>query len=195
MNTDPNQKKDLAQKKDLTQALISEHRLILRMIALLEKNAPLTAEGTYSNWQFYLDGVDFIRNFADRFHHAKEEDVLFEALVKNGMPRENSPVAAMLMEHDQGRIFVKTMESAAKEALEGQPGKAEIIAANALAYAELLKEHIAKEDDILYPLAERVIPEAMRDGIIAGYAAAEAKTAADFAEHYEAAVVGYEQEK
>ena len=58
---------------------------------------------------------------------------------------------------------------------------AQIIADNALAYAELLKEHIAKEDDILYPLAERVLPETMRDGIIAGYAAAEAKTAADFA--------------
>ena len=43
-------------------------------------------------------GIDFIRNYADRFHHAKEEDVLFKALVDNGTPKENSPVAAMLME-------------------------------------------------------------------------------------------------
>jgi hemerythrin-like domain-containing protein len=98
--------KDLNQKKDITNALVTEHRLILRMIALLERNAPLTADGSYTNWQFYLDGVDFIRNFADRFHHAKEEDVLFEALVKTACP-ENSPIAAMLMEHDQGRAFVK----------------------------------------------------------------------------------------
>ncbi|MFA7402971.1 MAG: hemerythrin domain-containing protein, partial [Pelobacteraceae bacterium] len=96
-------------KKDITQALVSEHRLILRMITLLERNAPLTAEGRYPNWKFYLDGIDFIRNYSDRFHHAKEEDVLFEALVKNGMPREHSPIAAMLMEHDQGRAFVKGM--------------------------------------------------------------------------------------
>jgi hemerythrin-like domain-containing protein len=182
------------QKKDITQALVNEHRLILRMITLIERNTPRTTDGTYSNWQFYLDGVDFIRNYADSFHHAKEEDVLFEALVKNGMPREHSPVAAMLMEHDQGRAFVKAMENATLEALNGQSGRERIIADNALAYAALLREHIAKEDEVLYPLAERVIPDTMRDDIIAGYAAAEARTAADFSAKYEAVVVGYEQE-
>lgn len=194
MSRDINLKKDLNQKKDITRTLVDEHRLILRMITLLERNAARTADGGYSNWQFYLDGVDFIRNFADRFHHAKEEDVLFEALVKNGMPRENSPIAAMLMEHDQGRAFVKAMETATLEAMDGQSGRERTIADNALAYAALLREHIAKEDEILYPLAERVIPDTMRDGIIAGYAAAEARTAADFSAYYEAAVLGYERE-
>jgi len=182
-------------KKNITQALVDEHRLILRMIALLERNASLTAEGVYSNWQFYLDGVDFIRTYADRFHHAKEEDVLFAALVANGMPRENSPVAAMLMEHDQGRAYVRAMDTAAREALAGKAGQEAVIAENALAYAELLRGHIGKEDDILYPLAERVIPDTMRDAIIEGYAAAEAKTPADFTARYEAVVSGYEQEQ
>jgi len=181
-------------KKDITQALVNEHRLILRMIALLERNAPRTAAGDYSNWQFYLDGVDFIRNYADRFHHAKEEDVLFEALVTNGMPRENSPVAAMLMEHDQGRAYVRAMEVAAQEALAGQSDREGLIAENALAYAELLRGHIGKEDEILYPLAERVIPDTMRDAIIEGYAAAESRTPSDFTARYEAVVSQYEQE-
>lgn len=180
-------------KKDITRTLVDEHKLILRMITLLERNAALTAEGHFTNWQFYLDGVDFIRNYADRFHHAKEEDVLFEALVKNGMPRENSPIAAMLMEHDQGRLHVGTLEAAARSALNGEAGQVGIIAENALAYAELLRGHIGKEDDILYPLAERVIPDTMRDAIIAGYAAAEAKTAADFTARYEAVVADYEK--
>lgn len=182
------------EKKNITQALVVEHRLILRMITLLERNAALTATGGYSNWKFYLDGVDFIRNYADRFHHAKEEDVLFEALVKNGMPRQNSPIAAMLMEHDQGRAFVKAMEAAALEALDGEAGRGGSVADNALAYASLLRGHIEKEDEILYPLAERVIPEGMRDDIIAGYAAAEGRTAADFTARYEAVVAGYERE-
>ena len=181
-------------KKDITLALVNEHQLILRMIALLEGNAQRTAEGGYKNWQFYLDGIDFIRNYADRFHHAKEEDVLFDALVKNGMPRDNSPVAAMLTEHDQGRAFVKAMETAVLAALAGQTGKEQAISENALAYAALLREHIAKEDDILYPLAERVIPDAMRDDIVARYNAAELNTAADFTARYEAVVTSYENE-
>lgn len=181
-------------KTDITRALVAEHRLILRVIALLERNAPRTAAGGYSNWQFYLDGVDFIRNYADRFHHAKEEDVLFAALVKNGMPRENSPVAAMLMEHDQGRTYVRRMETAAREAMDGLTGRENVIAENALAYAEMLREHISKEDDILYPLAERVIPEVMREEIAAGYQRAEADADTGFSERYQQLVEAYEQE-
>lgn len=179
-------------KTDITAALVAEHRLILRMIALLERNAPLTASGGFTDWQFYLDGVDFIRNYADRFHHAKEEDVLFVALVNNGMPRENSPVAAMLMEHDQGRAYVLTMEKAVQETLAGLPGRENIIADNALAYAALLREHISREDTILYPLAERVIPEAMREAIVTGYQHAEALAEADFSERYRKLVAEYE---
>ncbi len=182
-------------KTDITQALVNEHRLILRMITLLERNAPRTADGSYTNLQFYLDGVDFIRSYADRFHHAKEEDVLFEALITNGMPRENSPTAAMMMEHVEGRAFVAAMESATRESLDGQRGREQSIADNALAYAALLREHIAKEDEILYPLAERIIPDTMRDSIIAGYEAAEKRAAVGFAAHYEAVVAGYEQEQ
>jgi hemerythrin-like domain-containing protein len=181
-------------KTDITKALVEEHRLILRMIALLEKNASLTAEGSYLNWQFYLDGIDFIRQYADRFHHAKEEDVLFKALVDNGMPKENSPVAAMLMEHDQGRCFVRAMESAVHEAQAGRTDTYQAIADNALGYAALLRDHISKEDEILYPLAERVIPETMRTGILQGYQTAEAQVSLEFGERYQVIVRQYEQE-
>ncbi|MBL0226101.1 MAG: hemerythrin domain-containing protein [Geobacteraceae bacterium] len=184
-------------KADITKALVDEHRLILRMIALLEKNAPRTAEGNYLNWQFYLDGIDFIRQYADRFHHAKEEDVLFKALVDNGMPKEHSPVAAMLMEHDQGRSFVRAMESAVHEAQAGRTEIYQAIADNALGYAALLRDHISKEDEILYPLAERVIPENMRTGILQRYQAAESAEAQvfpEFGKRFQAIVTQYEQE-
>ena len=163
------------------------------MLALIERFAPLTAAGEFSDWQFYLDGVDFIRQYADRFHHAKEEDVLFEALVANGMPRQNSPVAAMLMEHDQGRTYVRAMEPAALKALAGETGQERLIAENALAYAALLREHISKEDDILYPLAERVLPEVVRPAITAAYSRAEAAAGADFTDKYTRIIEGYEQ--
>lgn len=181
-------------RANITQALVDEHRLIIRMIALLEKNAPKTAAGTYLNWQFYIDGIDFIRQFADRFHHAKEEDVLFKALIDNGMPRENSPVAAMLMEHDQGRSFVRAMELAVNEAQAGRTDTYQAIADNALGYAALLRDHISKEDDILYPLAERVMPENMRPEILQGYQTAETQMSPEFSGRYQVIVSQYEHE-
>lgn len=163
-------------KTDVTQVMVDEHKLILRMIALVEKNTALMEQGQFRNWQFYLDAVDFIRNYADRFHHAKEEDVLFVQLVKNGMPEKNSPIEAMHMEHDQGRAHVRGIDEAAQKALSGETGQIPIIAEHARGYAELLRGHIQKENEILYPLAERVLPQEVRDGMLQAYTQAEEQT-------------------
>jgi hemerythrin-like domain-containing protein len=160
---------------NVTAVMVEEHKLILRMIDLVEKNTRLAEAGRFTDWDFFIDAVDFIRNFADRFHHSKEEDILFKSLVENGMPAENSPVAAMLMAHDQGRAFVRNMESAARKALAGEPDQTPILADNAYGYINLLRDHIDKENTILYPLAERVLPEAMRPAMAEGYSRAEEK--------------------
>lgn len=162
-------------KTNVTEVLSTEHQLILRMIALVEKNTELMEQGRFRNWQFFLDAVDFIRHYADLFHHAKEEDVLFVELVKNGMPEKQSPIEAMLLEHEQGRAFVRGMEIATQKAFDGEPGQIPVIAENARNYAALLRGHIDKEDNILYPLAERVLPEDIRSRMVQKYEQAEVK--------------------
>lgn len=180
-------------KTDVTQVMVDEHQLILRMIALVEQNTALLEQGKFRHWQFYLDAVDFIRNYADRFHHAKEEDVLFVELIKNGMPEKQSPIEAMHMEHEQGRAHVRAMEEAAHKALDGEPGQGALIAEHAKGYAALLRSHIHKEDHILYPLAERVLPEEVRARMLAAYAAAEARTP-EVEARYRALVEEYERQ-
>jgi len=180
-------------KTNITQVMMEEHQLILRMIALVEKNAGRVARGEFRNWRFFLDAVDFIRNYADRFHHAKEEDVLFAALVKNGMPEKQSPIEAMLMEHDAGRAHVRGMEAAARRALEGDESDIPSLLEHARGYAELLRGHIDKEDTILYPLSERVLPEELRPAMLDAYQAAEGRTP-ELAETYRRMVEDYEKE-
>jgi len=178
-------------KTDITQVMVDEHKLILRMIALVEQNSAAMQAGKFRNWQFFLDAVDFIRNYADRFHHAKEEDVLFVELIANGMPEKNSPIEAMLMEHDQGRAHVRGMEEAAQKAISGEAGQIPVLAEHAKGYIELLRGHIQKEDDILYPLAERTLPEEVRPHRVEAYSKAEAQTPG-LEEKYQQLVAGYE---
>ncbi len=180
-------------KTNVTRVMVDEHKLILRMIALVEKNTQLLEQGKFRDWQFYLDAVDFIRNYADRFHHAKEEDVLFVELIRNGMPEKQSPIEAMHMEHDQGRAHVRAIEEAAQKSLAGEVGQTAVIAENAKGYAALLRGHIDKENDILYPLAERILPQEVRDRMLAAYARAEAKTP-QLEEKYLKLVERYEQQ-
>jgi len=86
------------------------------------------------------------------------------------------------------------MESFVHEALAGRTDTYQAITDNALGYAALLRDHISKEDEILYPLAERVIPETMRTGILQGYQTAEAQVSLEFGERYQVIVRQYEQE-
>ena len=180
-------------KTDITQVMVKEHQLILRMIALLEKNVELMEQGRFRNWQFFLDAVDFIRNYADRFHHAKEEDVLFVELINNGMPEKQSPIEAMHIEHEQGRSFVRNMADAAGKALAGETGQIAIIAENANGYIDLLREHIDKEDTVLYPLAERILPEDVRAQMVDAYHRAEDQTPG-LEEKYRRLVEEYERQ-
>lgn len=180
-------------KTDITSVMVKEHQLILRMITLVEKNVTLMEQGRFRNWQFFIDAVDFIRNYADRFHHAKEEDVLFVELIKNGMPEKQSPIEAMHIEHDQGRAFVRALEEAAEKACDGVAGQIPIIVENARGYIALLREHIDKEDNILYPLAERILPETVRDRMTQSYQRAE-QQAPELEQKYRQMVEDYEQQ-
>lgn len=176
---------------NITQIMMNEHQLILRMITLLEKNTEQLEAGNFTNWTFYTDAIDFVRTYADHFHHAKEEDILFVELVGNGMPEKSSPIEAMLIEHDQGRSFIRNLEAAVQQAASGDTSHHETIIANAQGYAALLRGHIQKEDEILYPLAERVLPESVRPRMIEAYKKATAKDG-DLEVRYRTMVEQYE---
>ncbi|MBI5439579.1 MAG: hemerythrin domain-containing protein [Deltaproteobacteria bacterium] len=173
--------------------MVEEHRLILRMASVLEAEARGLEAGRPADWNFYLSAVDFIRNYADRFHHAKEEDILFRELVRNGMPTEHSPVAAMRMAHDQGRALVRGMEEAALRGREGDSSAAGTVVEKALGYVAFIREHIDTEDNILYPLAERVLPSDWRAGMLEEYDRAEAAAPAGFQRRYAELVERSEQ--
>ena len=142
-------------KTDITQVMVKEHQLILRMIALLERNVALMEQGRFRNWQFFIDAVDFIRNYADRFHHAKEEDILFiemAAVIDQGDGCLHcNPIPQMLHEHDLGRNFLQEMKMGLSK------GDQKKIISAARGYAYLLQDHIFKEDNILYPMADQIL--------------------------------------
>lgn len=103
----------------------------------------------------HLDGIlEFIKVFADRCHHGKEEDLLFPAMEAAGIPREGGPIGIMLMEHDTGRGYVRGMAKGAAGLKDNQAGAAARFSENARNYISLLTQHIDKENDILYPMAE-----------------------------------------
>jgi len=143
-----------------TDDLRTEHRAIERMLAVLEAAAQRLEQGERVRPDVFRQGVDFVRNFADRCHHAKEEENLFPRMEARGVPRDGGPIGVMLFEHDEGRAFVGAIAGAI-DAYEADGRSAALtIAENARGYVDLLRGHIMKEDNVLFPMADRVLSPA-----------------------------------
>jgi len=156
-----------------TEILIAEHRLIERVLDTLQEGAQQLAARQPVPAGFFLDAADFIRNFADRCHHQKEEGVLFKTMVEHGFPQDQGPIAVMLFEHEQGRGFTSALAEAAARFERGDESAREEVVMNALAYVSLLRQHIQKENNILFRMADNVIPPAEHAAVEAGFARVE----------------------
>jgi hemerythrin-like domain-containing protein len=157
-----------------TEILIREHELILRGVAVLERMARRANAGQDVSAGDARSIIEFIRKFADGCHHAKEEGVLFPAMIAAGIPAQGGPVAVMLTEHDQGRAAVKAMDHAVA-GFGGDAAAPGIFASAAFAYTSLLTNHIFKENNVLFRMADQVIPESKDAELVAAYDEHEAR--------------------
>lgn len=152
-----------------TDVLRHEHEAILRMLEAtsevakrLERSDRVAPET--------LDGIlEFFQLFADRCHHGKEEELLFPLLEKKGMPREGGPIGVMLSEHDEGRALIRQMRDAAKAYAHGTAEAGRTWALAARAYASLLAQHIFKENNVLFMMAERLLTDAEQQELAAAF--------------------------
>jgi hemerythrin-like domain-containing protein len=142
-----------------TQILRDEHDAILRMLDATEEVSGRLRRREHVEPQILSQLLEFFRLFADRCHHGKEEDLLFPLLEKKGMPRGGGPIGVMLEEHDMGRGFVRQMAEASAGYSAGDVHAGASWASASMNYAGLLREHIAKENQILFVMAERMLSD------------------------------------
>src|SRR4030042_4409380 len=90
-----------------TEELKQEHQGILLMLRVLDRVAAKIESGAKTEIDHLERMVEFLRVFADGRHHGKEEDLLFPAMEKAGIPREGGPIGVILGEHVQGRSNVR----------------------------------------------------------------------------------------
>lgn len=139
-----------------TSRLREEHRLILAVADALDA---LVTAADAGRWDVDAlgDCVTFIRLFADACHHGKEEDLLFPELERAGLPHDHGPIAVMLEEHRQGRAFARYMAGALDGARAGDATARATLRNAAAGYVTLIRNHIHKEDHVLFELADQTV--------------------------------------
>ncbi|MHB1419471.1 MAG: hemerythrin domain-containing protein [Bacillota bacterium] len=153
-----------------TKELIHEHEVILHLLGLLETACDRIDGGGNVETSFFRGALNFLRQFADKCHHGKEEKVLFPALIENGLPATGGPVQQMLSEHDRGRGLLKQMQASL------EPVNLEKFTEAARGYISLLRAHIAKENHVLFPLAKDLLNSGAQGQVKDGFTRVELET-------------------
>jgi len=152
-----------------TQQLKDEHQGILLMLRILDKIAARIDAKENVDPHHLERIVEFLQIFADRCHHGKEEDLLFPELEKGGVPREKGPIGVMLVEHSQGRALVKGMAEASGKYKKGDSTALFELAKRARDYIALLTQHINKENNVLFPMGERVLSAKKQEELVEAF--------------------------
>jgi hemerythrin-like domain-containing protein len=143
--------------KSPTQMLEEEHVVIAKVVSAASVIADRLEAGEGVDLDTLLGMVDFMRTFADRCHHGKEEELLFPLLGKKGVPLRGCPIGALTMEHVSGRMLVNGLAGAVDACKKGDPTGVEGIIQALRGIAELYPNHIWKEDYLLLPMSNKVL--------------------------------------
>ncbi len=162
-----------------TGILMAEHRVIELVLACLEQMALRARDGGTLDAADVATALEFARTFADDCHHAKEERQLFPMLESRGLPARAGPTSVMREEHEIGRRHITAMEAVAAMAAEGPGPDRDAFVRHAFDFVTLLREHIEKEDQILFPMAERMLDQAAQSELLAAFAHAERAAVGD----------------
>ena len=168
----------MTQARPLT-ILMDEHRLIEKVLGSLETCAIEVDGGLAFERAFARDYAEFLRGFADAWHHGKEEDILFRRMVERGFSTEAGPVAVMLHEHREGRALAAAIHAAGEGPGDAGPDEKAAFLSGARGFVPLLRQHIQKEDGILYPMSERVLSPAEFETMLADFSDFERKAGED----------------
>jgi len=178
-----------------TDVLMQEHRVIERVLDALERAAGHLAQSRPVRAGFFLEAADFIAGFADGCHHRKEEGVLFGAMIESGAPGDGGAIDMMLEEHEQGRALTRTMRDAARRLDDGDATAGRVVVSSARGYVALLRDHIAKEDEMLFPMADEIISAQRHDAMLRGFELIEREDTGEGAvEKFHALAARLEQE-
>lgn len=153
-----------------TQNLENDHVQILRLIDVMVKMVQIPV----ANTEHLEEVVDLIRNFADGLHHAKEENLLFPLMAEKGFSMQQGPVAVMLMDHEEGRKFVRGISENIQLYRNGETSALNRVYINMMGYADLLTGHIGKENNVLFRMADNIFSMEDNQSLLASFSSIDA---------------------
>jgi hemerythrin-like domain-containing protein len=168
-----------------TAILEEEHRFIQKVAAAMAVLADHLELEQEVDAETLRDMVEFMRTFADRCHHGKEETYLFTALEKKGVPMHGCPMGALLGEHQRGRVIVAQLAETIESYTAGHPEARAPLIESLRGLTGLYPNHIWKEDYLLFPMADKILSPEEQQELLARFEAVEEPIGEDLHHRFE----------
>jgi hemerythrin-like domain-containing protein len=146
-----------------TQQLKAEHEGIKLMLGILDEICERIESGKAVNFQHVEGILEFLRVFVDQCHHGKEEEILFPTLESVGIPNDGGPIGQMLIEHEQGRQLIGEMTRNLPTGTQEEWASARRFCGASRKYMALLTQHIQKENQVLFQMADARLSEIQQE--------------------------------
>jgi hemerythrin-like domain-containing protein len=156
-----------------TEALKKEHRTIGRMLSVIQKAGNRLDAGQEAPPQMFRDATEFFLNFHETCHQSKEESAFFPTLEQVGVPRGFCPISVMLSEHQQARQLSRTLAMAADRFIQGDRRVRRTLILSIRDYVNLVRPHMIREDGIVFPMADLVLPMIEQQRLLSGFQATD----------------------
>lgn len=153
---------NIARPNDPIEMLRAEHRVLSTLLDCLHAVVLELREHRRLEFGTAHELVDMLDEFAERFHHGKEERLLFGVVAAYGLPREAGALSVMAEEHDLGRLAFARMRDALTAASSGAPRALPAFERAAEDYLSMLRSHLLKEDRVIFPLVDALLTEDTR---------------------------------
>ena len=160
---------------EIIDILTNEHKLIRQYIDDIEVVLDLMKHNMMPGREFFDNGVEFTRSFSDRYHHYKEEYIMFAKMAEKKGGEIDAQVMFLRDQHERARDFTSRIAASLDYYTKGDSIYTSRLIENLGYYGHLLKEHIHREDHIFYPMAEKMFSEAEAQELLAEFDKAEKK--------------------
>lgn len=142
-----------------TELLVSEHNLIRQALDSMHLAAEKIETGEKPPKEFFEKAIEFTRTFSDKFHHYKEEYLMFGKLAEKRHGELDAQIDALRYQHDRGRDLISEISNALEGYAQGEDARTIVLLENLSAYVSMLRHHIHKEDHVFYPLVDEILSE------------------------------------
>lgn len=150
--------------------LMTEHRLIERMISSIDKEVKRMEKSGIVDQSFITVAVDFIRIYADRTHHGKEEEILFRDLSKKKLSDHDAIIMnELIQEHIVGRNTTVELVKSAAAYQKGDKAAFPLITQNLRKFVDFYPKHIEKEDKVFFPSSMKYFSEPEQQSMLAEF--------------------------